>query len=138
MVYWMFIINGCGYWVFGMLFVLCGVLQGFGYMFVFIVIGVIELVMCVGVVIVFGVWIGFDGVVFSNLFVWVGVIIFFVFVYVCVYCVFGKFLVDLVEVIEIFVIVIVGLMDGLMVVDVVIMQLVWVVWLCCLCWLIWC
>ena len=78
----MLIINGCGYWALGVLFVLRGALQGLGHTLVPTVTGVIELVMRVGAAIVLGAGIGFDGVAPSNPLAWLGAIVLLVPAYV--------------------------------------------------------
>ncbi|MEV8249806.1 MATE family efflux transporter [Microbacterium sp. NPDC076768] len=118
----MLIINGCGYWALGMLFVLRGALQGLGHTLVPTVTGVIELVMRVGAAIVLGAWIGFDGVALSNPLAWVGAILLLVPAYVRAHRALGRLPVDPAEATETSAIAIVGPVDGSMVVDAVLTQ----------------
>jgi putative MATE family efflux protein len=118
----MLIINGCGYWALGILFVLRGALQGLGHTLVPTVTGVIELVMRVGAAIVLGAWIGFDGVALSNPLAWVGAIVLLVPAYVRAHRDLGRMPVDPLEATETSAIAIVGPTDGSMVVDAVITQ----------------
>lgn len=118
----MLIINGCGYWALGMLFVLRGALQGLGHTLVPTVTGVIELVMRVGAAIVLGAWIGFDGVALSNPLAWVGAIVLLVPAYVRAHRDLGRLPVAPAEATETSTIAIVGPTDGSMVVDAVVTQ----------------
>lgn len=118
----MLIINGCGYWALGMLFVLRGALQGLGHTLVPTVTGVIELVMRVGAAIVLGAWIGFDGVALSNPLAWVGAIVLLVPAYVRAHRELGRLPVAPAEATETSAIAIVGPTDGSMVVDAVVTQ----------------
>ena len=123
----MLIINGCGYWALGMLFVLRGALQGLGHTLVPTVTGVIELVMRVGAAIVLGAWIGFDGVALSNPLAWLGAIVLLVPAYIRAHRALGRLPVDPAEATETSAIAIVGPTDGSMVVDAVVTQPVRVV-----------
>ena len=123
----MLIINGCGYWALGMLFVLRGALQGLGHTLVPTVTGVIELVMRVGAAIVLGAWIGFEGVALSNPLAWVGAIVLLVPAYIRAHRALGRLPIDPAEATETSAIAIVGPTDGSMVVDAVITQPVRVV-----------
>ncbi|WAA66006.1 MATE family efflux transporter [Microbacterium oxydans] len=123
----MLIINGCGYWALGMLFVLRGALQGLGHTLVPTVTGVIELVMRVGAAIVLGAWIGFDGVALSNPLAWIGAIVLLVPAYVRAHRALGRLPIDPAEATETSAIAIVGPTDGSMVVDAVVTQPVRVV-----------
>jgi putative MATE family efflux protein len=118
----MLIINGCGYWALGMLFVLRGALQGLGHTLVPTVTGVIELVMRVGAAIVLGAWIGFDGVALSNPLAWIGAIVLLVPAYVRAHRDLGRLPVAPAEATETSAIAIVGPTDGSMVVDAVVTQ----------------
>ncbi|MFB8188644.1 MATE family efflux transporter [Microbacterium sp. NPDC055988] len=118
----MLIINGCGYWALGMLFVLRGALQGLGHTLVPTVTGVIELVMRVGAAIVLGAWIGFDGVALSNPLAWIGAIVLLVPAYVRAHRELGRLPVAPAEATETSAIAIVGPTDGSMVVDAVVTQ----------------
>lgn len=118
----MLIINGCGYWALGMLFVLRGALQGLGHTLVPTVTGVIELVMRVGAAIVLGAWIGFDGVALSNPLAWLGAIVLLVPAYVRAHRALGRLPIDPAEATETSAIAIVGPTDGSMVVDAVVTQ----------------
>ncbi|MFK3677484.1 MATE family efflux transporter [Microbacterium sp. NPDC090218] len=122
MAHQMLIINGCGYWALGMLFVLRGALQGLGHTLVPTVTGVIELVMRVGAAIVLGAWIGFDGVALSNPLAWVGAIVLLVPAYVRAHRALGQLPVAPAEATETSAIAIVGPTDGSMVVDAVVTQ----------------
>ncbi|MGS0562218.1 MATE family efflux transporter [Microbacterium aurugineum] len=123
----MLIINGCGYWALGMLFVLRGALQGLGHTLVPTVTGVIELVMRVGAAIVLGAWIGFDGVALSNPLAWVGAIVLLVPAYIRAHRALAHLPVTPAEATETSAIAIVGPTDGSMVVDAVVTQPVRVV-----------
>ncbi|WP_226534026.1 MATE family efflux transporter [Microbacterium paraoxydans] len=123
----MLIINGCGYWALGMLFVLRGALQGLGHTLVPTVTGVIELVMRVGAAIVLGAWIGFDGVALSNPLAWVGAIVLLVPAYIRAHRALVHLPVAPLEATETSAIAIVGPTDGSMVVDAVVTQPVRVV-----------
>lgn len=123
----MLIINGCGYWALGMLFVLRGALQGLGHTLVPTVTGVIELVMRVGAAIVLGAWIGFDGVALSNPLAWVGAIVLLVPAYLRAHRALAHLPVAPAEATETSAIAIVGPTDGSMVVDAVVTQPVRVV-----------
>ncbi|WP_136035991.1 MATE family efflux transporter [Microbacterium sp. K35] len=123
----MLIINGCGYWALGMLFVLRGALQGLGHTLVPTVTGVIELVMRVGAAVVLGAMIGFDGVALSNPLAWVGAILLLVPAYVRAHRGLAKLPVAPAEATETSAIAIVGPTDGSMVVDAVVTQAVRVV-----------
>ncbi|MCE0510698.1 MULTISPECIES: MATE family efflux transporter [Microbacterium] len=123
----MLIINGCGYWALGMLFVLRGALQGLGHTLVPTVTGVIELVMRVGAAIVLGAWIGFDGVALSNPLAWVGAIVLLVPAYIRAHRALAHLPVAPAEATETSAIAIVGPTDGSMVVDAVVTQPVRVV-----------
>ncbi|QYM64263.1 MATE family efflux transporter [Microbacterium sp. Se5.02b] len=123
----MLIINGCGYWALGMLFVLRGALQGLGHTLVPTVTGVIELVMRVGAAIVLGAWIGFDGVALSNPLAWVGAIVLLVPAYVRAHRALGRLPIAPAEATETSAIAILGPTDGSMVVDAVVTQPVRVV-----------
>ena len=118
----MLIINGCGYWALGMLFVLRGALQGLGHTLVPTATGVIELVMRVGAAVVLGALIGFDGVALSNPLAWVGAIILLVPAYVRAHRALGKLPIQPAEATETSAIAIVGPTDGSMVVDAVVTQ----------------
>ncbi|MBS0023617.1 MATE family efflux transporter [Microbacterium paraoxydans] len=123
----MLIINGCGYWALGMLFVLRGALQGLGHTLVPTVTGVIELVMRVGAAVVLGALIGFDGVALSNPLAWVGAILLLVPAYVRAHRGLARQPVAPAEATETSAIAIVGPTDGSMVVDAVVTQPVRVV-----------
>lgn len=123
----MLIINGCGYWALGMLFVLRGALQGLGHTLVPTVTGVIELVMRVGAAVVLGALIGFDGVALSNPLAWVGAILLLVPAYVRAHRGLATQPVAPAEATETSAIAIVGPTDGSMVVDAVVTQPVRVV-----------
>ncbi|WP_091228153.1 MATE family efflux transporter [Microbacterium sp. 3J1] len=123
----MLIINGCGYWALGILFVLRGALQGLGHTLVPTVTGVIELVMRVGAAVVLGAMIGFDGVALSNPLAWLGAIVLLVPAYVRAHRGLAHLRVDPVEATETSAIAIVGPTDGSMVVDAVLTQPVRVV-----------
>ncbi|MEW2461938.1 MATE family efflux transporter [Microbacterium sp. K41] len=123
----MLIINGCGYWALGMLFVLRGALQGLGHTLVPTATGVIELVMRVGAAVVLGAMIGFDGVALSNPLAWVGAILLLVPAYVRAHRGLAKLPVAPAEATETSAIAIVGPTDGSMVVDAVVTQPVRVV-----------
>nr|WP_201470643.1 MATE family efflux transporter [Microbacterium hydrocarbonoxydans] len=123
----MLIINGCGYWVLGILFVLRGALQGLGHTLVPTVTGVIELVMRVGAAVVLGALIGFAGVALSNPLAWVGAIVLLVPAYIRAHRALATMPVEPLETTETSAIAIVGPTDGSMVVDAVITQSVPVV-----------
>ncbi|WP_149083908.1 MULTISPECIES: MATE family efflux transporter [Microbacterium] len=116
----MLIINGCGYWALGMLFVLRGALQGLGHTLVPTVTGVIELVMRVVAAVVLGAMIGFDGVALSNPLAWVGAIVLLVPAYLKAHRELASQPVAPAEATETSAIAIVGPTDGSMVVDAVV------------------
>lgn len=116
----MLIINGCGYWALGMLFVLRGALQGLGHTLVPTVTGVIELVMRVVAAVVLGAMIAFDGVALSNPLAWVGAIVLLVPAYLKAHRALATQPVAPVEATATSAIAIVGPTDGSMVVDAVI------------------
>ncbi|MBO0980195.1 MATE family efflux transporter [Microbacterium sp. SD291] len=116
----MLIINGCGYWALGMLFVLRGALQGLGHTVVPTVTGVVELVMRVGAAVVLGAMIGFAGVALSNPLAWVGANLLLIPAYIRAHRALGRMPVDPVEATETSAIAIVGPVDGSMVVDAVV------------------
>lgn len=118
----MLIVNGCGYWALGMLFVLRGALQGLGHTLVPTVTGVIELVMRVVAAVVLGALIGFTGVALSNPLAWVGAIVLLVPAYIRAHRALGRMPVAPLEATETSAIAIVGPTDGSMVVDAVITQ----------------
>jgi putative MATE family efflux protein len=118
----MLIVNGCGYWALGVLFVLRGALQGLGHTLVPTVTGVIELVMRVGAAIVLGALIGFTGVALSNPLAWVGAIVLLVPAYVTAHRALARMPVDPAEATETSAMAIIGPTDGSMVVDAVITQ----------------
>ncbi|WP_251048833.1 MATE family efflux transporter, partial [Microbacterium sp. ISL-103] len=118
----MLIINGCGYWALGVLFVLRGALQGLGHTLVPTVTGVIELVMRVGAALVLGALIGFEGVALSNPLAWLGAIVLLVPAYVRAHRSLARMPVDPVESTETSTMAIVGPTDGSMVVDAVVTQ----------------
>ncbi|WP_337001167.1 MULTISPECIES: MATE family efflux transporter [unclassified Microbacterium] len=118
----MLIINGCGYWALGILFVLRGALQGLGHTLVPTVTGVIELVMRVGAVIVLGALIDFEGVALSNPLAWLGAIVLLVPAYVRAHRALGRLPIQPAEATETSAIAIVGPTDGSMVVDAVVTQ----------------
>lgn len=118
----MLIINGCGYWALGVLFVLRGALQGLGHTLVPTVTGVIELVMRVGAALVLGALIGFEGVALSNPLAWLGAIVLLVPAYVRAHRLLARMPVDPVESTETSTMAIVGPTDGSMVVDAVVTQ----------------
>jgi putative MATE family efflux protein len=118
----MLIINGCGYWALGVLFVLRGALQGLGHTLVPTVTGVIELVMRVGAALVLGTLIGFEGVALSNPLAWLGAIVLLVPAYVRAHRSLARMPVDPVESTETSTMAIVGPTDGSMVVDAVVTQ----------------
>lgn len=123
----MLVINGCGYWALGVLFVLRGALQGLGHTLIPTVTGVIELVMRVGAAVVLGALIGFEGVALSNPLAWLGAITLLVPAYVRAHRSLARMPVDPVESTETSAIAIVGPTDGSMVVDAVLTQPVRVV-----------
>ena len=118
----MLIINGCGYWALGVLFVLRGALQGLGHTLVPTVTGVIELVMRVGAAVVLGALIKFDGVALSNPLAWVGAIVLLVPAYVRAHRALARLPIQPAEATETSAIAIVGPTDGSMVVDAVVTQ----------------
>jgi Na+-driven multidrug efflux pump len=118
----MLIVNGCGYWALGMLFVLRGALQGLGHTLVPTVTGVIELVMRVGAAVVLGALIGFVGVALSNPLAWVGAIVLLVPAYVRAHRALGRLPVAPLEATETSAMAIIGPTDGSMVVDAVVTQ----------------
>lgn len=118
----MLIVNGCGYWALGVLFVLRGALQGLGHTLVPTVTGVIELVMRVGAAIVLGALIGFTGVALSNPLAWLGAIVLLVPAYIAAHRALAKLPVDPAEATETSAMAIIGPTDGSMVVDAVITQ----------------
>ncbi|SEB39548.1 MATE family efflux transporter [Microbacterium hydrocarbonoxydans] len=118
----MLIINGCGYWALGVLFVLRGALQGLGHTLVPTVTGVIELVMRVGAALVLGALTGFEGVALSNPLAWLGAIVLLVPAYVRAHRSLARLPVDPVESTETSAMAIVGPTDGSMVVDAVVTQ----------------
>lgn len=118
----MLIVNGCGYWALGVLFVLRGALQGLGHTLVPTVTGVIELVMRVGAAIVLGALIGFTGVALSNPLAWVGAIVLLVPAYIKAHRLLARMPVDPAEATETSAMAIIGPTDGSMVVDAVITQ----------------
>ncbi|WP_407359025.1 MATE family efflux transporter [Microbacterium sp. LTA6] len=118
----MLIVNGCGYWALGVLFVLRGALQGLGHTLVPTVTGVIELVMRVGAAVVLGAIIGFTGVALSNPLAWVGAILMLVPAYVSAHRALGRMPVSPAEPTATSAIAIVGPTDGSMVVDAVFTQ----------------
>ena len=123
----MLIINGCGYWALGVLFVLRGALQGLGHTLVPTVTGVIELVMRVGAAVVLGALIGFEGVALSNPLAWLGAIVLLVPAYVRAHRSLARMPVDPIESTETSAMAIIGPTDGSMVVDAVVTQPVRVV-----------
>ena len=118
----MLIINGCGYWALGVLFVLRGALQGLGHTLIPTVTGVVELVMRVGAALVLGAMIGFEGVALSNPLAWLGAIALLVPAYVRAHRDLGRMPVDPVESTETSAMAIIGPTDGSMVVDAVVTQ----------------
>ncbi|KQQ67169.1 MATE family efflux transporter [Microbacterium sp. Leaf320] len=118
----MLIINGCGYWALGVLFVLRGALQGLGHTLIPTVTGVVELVMRVGAALVLGAMIGFEGVALSNPLAWLGAIALLVPAYVRAHRDLGRMPVDPVESTETSTMAIIGPTDGSMVVDAVVTQ----------------
>ena len=118
----MLIINGCGYWALGVLFVLRGALQGLGHTLVPTVTGVIELVMRVGAAVVLGAMIGFEGVALSNPLAWLGAIVLLVPAYVRAHRSLARMPVDPIESTETSAMAIIGPTDGSMVVDAVVTQ----------------
>lgn len=123
----MLIINGCGYWALGVLFVLRGALQGLGHTLIPTVTGVIELVMRVGAAVVLGALIGFEGVALSNPLAWLGAIVLLVPAYVRAHRWLARMPVDPIESTETSAMAIIGPTDGSMVVDAVVTQPVRVV-----------
>lgn len=118
----MLIINGCGYWALGVLFVLRGALQGLGHTLIPTVTGVIELVMRVGAAVVLGALIGFEGVALSNPLAWLGAIVLLVPAYVRAHRSLARMPVDPIESTETSTMAIIGPTDGSMVVDAVVTQ----------------
>jgi len=118
----MLIINGCGYWALGVLFVLRGALQGLGHTLIPTVTGVVELVMRVGAALVLGAMIGFEGVALSNPLAWLGAIALLVPAYVRAHRDLARMPVDPVESTETSTMAIIGPTDGSMVVDAVVTQ----------------
>ncbi|WP_311246097.1 MATE family efflux transporter [Microbacterium sp. WCS2018Hpa-23] len=118
----MLIINGCGYWALGVLFVLRGALQGLGHTLIPTVTGVVELVMRVGAALVLGALIDFEGVALSNPLAWLGAIALLVPAYVRAHRDLGRMPVDPVESTETSTMAIIGPTDGSMVVDAVVTQ----------------
>ncbi|MFS0910925.1 MATE family efflux transporter [Microbacterium sp. 179-I 3D2 NHS] len=118
----MLIINGCGYWALGMLFVLRGALQGLGHTLVPTITGVIELVARVAAAVVLGAMIGFAGVALSNPLAWVGAIVLLVPAYIAAHRALARMPIDPAEATETSAIAIVGPTDGSMVVDAVVTQ----------------
>ncbi|MGN7948793.1 MATE family efflux transporter [Microbacterium sp. 22215] len=118
----MLIINGCGYWALGVLFVLRGALQGLGHTLIPTVTGVVELVMRVGAALVLGAMIGFEGVALSNPLAWLGAIALLVPAYVRAHRDLGRMPVDPIESTETSTMAIIGPTDGSMVVDAVVTQ----------------
>lgn len=118
----MLLVNGCGYWALGVLFVLRGALQGLGHTLVPTVTGVIELVMRVGAAVVLGAMIDFVGVALSNPLAWLGAIVLLVPAYVRAHRDLARMKVDPIEATETSAIAIVGPTDGSMVVDAVVTQ----------------
>ncbi len=116
----MLIVNGCGYWALGVLFVLRGALQGLGHTLVPTVTGVIELVMRVAAAVILGALIEFTGVALSNPLAWVGAIVLLVPAYIRAHRDLGRMPVDPVHATETSTIAIVGPVDGSMVVDAVV------------------
>lgn len=116
----MLILNGCGYWALGALFVLRGALQGLGHTLIPTVTGVIELVARVGAAVALGSVLGFAGVALSNPLAWVGAILLLVPAYVKAHRMLGRLPVDPLEATETSAIAIVGPVDGSMVVDAVV------------------
>lgn len=125
--HFMLIVNGCGYWALGVLFVLRGALQGLGHTLVPTVTGVIELVMRVGAAVVLGAMIGFEGVALSNPLAWLGAIALLVPAYVRAHRSLARMPVDPIEATETSTMAIIGPTDGSMVVDTVVTQPVRVV-----------
>lgn len=122
MAHLMLIINGCGYWALGVLFVLRGALQGLGHTLVPTVTGVIELVARVAAAVALGALIGFEGVALSNPLAWVGAILLLVPAYVKAHRELALMPVDPAEATATSTIPIVGPTDGSMVVDAVVTQ----------------
>lgn len=118
----MLIINGCGYWALGVLFVLRGALQGLGHTLIPTVTGVVELVMRVGAALVLGALIDFEGVALSNPLAWLGAIALLVPAYVRAHRDLGRMPADPVESTETSAMAIIGPTDGSMVVDAVVTQ----------------
>lgn len=116
----MLIVNGCGYWALGMLFVLRGALQGLGHTLVPTVTGVVELVMRVAAAVVLGAMLEFTGVALSNPLAWVGAIVLLVPAYIRAHRDLGRMPVDPVQATETSAIAIIGPVDGSMVVDAVV------------------
>lgn len=118
----MLIVNGCGYWALGVLFVLRGALQGLGHTLVPTITGVIELVMRVGAAVVLGALIDFVGVALSNPLAWVGAIVLLVPAYIRAHRALGRMPVEPREATETSAMAIIGPVDGSMIVDAVITQ----------------
>ncbi|HWS52102.1 MAG TPA: MATE family efflux transporter [Microbacterium sp.] len=118
----MLIINGCGYWALGMLFVLRGALQGLGHTLVPTATGVIELVMRVAAAVVLGAVLDFTGVALSNPLAWVGAIVLLVPAYVRAHRELARMPIDPAEATHTSAIAIVGPTDGSMIVDAVVTQ----------------
>ncbi|MFK4762795.1 MATE family efflux transporter [Microbacterium sp. ZW T5_45] len=116
----MLIINGCGYWVLGVLFVLRGALQGLGHTLIPTVTGVIELVMRVVAAVALGALIAFPGVALSNPLAWLGAVVLLVPAYVRAHRELARMPVDPAEATETSTIPIVGPVDGSMTVDAVV------------------
>lgn len=123
----MLIINGCGYWALGVLFILRGALQGLGHTLIPTVTGVVELVMRVTAAIVLGALIDFAGVALSNPLAWLGAIVLLVPAYLRAHRALARMPIDPVEATETSAIAIVGPTDGSMIVDAVLTQPVRVV-----------
>ena len=118
----MLIVNGCGYWALGILFVLRGALQGLGHTLVPTVTGVIELVMRVVAALALGAVLGFTGVALSNPLAWLGAIVLLVPAYVRAHRALARMPIEPLEATETSAIAIVGPTDGSMVVDAVVTQ----------------
>ncbi|WP_309104009.1 MATE family efflux transporter [Microbacterium sp.] len=122
MAHLMLIINGCGYWALGMLFVLRGALQGLGHTLVPTVTGVIELVMRVAAAVILGALIDFTGVALSNPLAWIGAIVLLVPAYIRAHRELARLPIDPAEATLTSAIAIVGPTDGSMNVEAVITQ----------------
>ncbi|MFT4258930.1 MATE family efflux transporter [Microbacterium sp.] len=118
----MLIVNGCGYWALGLLFVLRGALQGLGRTVVPTVTGIVELVMRVGAAVALGAMIGFVGVALSNPLAWVGAILLLVPAYLRESHRLARLPVDPAQATETSTLAIIGPVDGSMVVDAVVTQ----------------